>query len=164
MLGCNSPGKPEFDKAVVERPVVKDGKIVFDKDGKAKMEVRTITGRAEIEKLASFFPEMGQGKESSIAGAWKAAYTVRFERDKGEPLTIRTDYKCQQWSEGRGDWEAQSGLKDFMDDLFKKGGAKPNGGDGPNDGADAGWSKPVNGLQGRLVRHPKPKVNSTEIV
>jgi hypothetical protein len=164
MLGCSGPVKLVFDKAVVQRPLIKDGKMVFDSDGKAKMEVSTITDREEVAKLAAFFPGMGQGKESSIAGGWKAGYTVRFERDKGDPLTIRTDDQCLMWSEGQGDWKPKAGLKAFMDDLFKKERPKRDGGDGSNEAADAGWSKPVNGLQGRLVRHPKPTVNSTQII
>jgi hypothetical protein len=119
--GCNAPGKgsSDFTKAVVERAVYKDGGPVFDPSGMAKMERRTITDRDTVAKLASFFPRVGQGKESGIAGGWTAGYWVKFDRaDGGGTVNVTVNHKATTWSEGKGDWDAQPGLQEFLDKLF----------------------------------------------
>jgi hypothetical protein len=146
LLGCavRDEEKPVFDKVEIERLLPLDAK------GKT-----TITDRERIAKLAAFFPERGRGKQSDVFGGWKAAYRLTFRPAKGDPIKIKVDSRGEAWSEGRGDWKAKPGLKEHLDDLFKKDNEKQ---------ARSEWSEPVNGLQGRLVRYAPPRVNKTAII
>jgi hypothetical protein len=146
LLGCGGRYEetPVFDKVEVERLLPLDAK------GKT-----TITDREATAKLAAFFPQMGRGEQTDIFGGWKAAYQLTFHPAKGDPIKIKVDSRGEAWSEGRGDWKAKPGLKEHLDDLFNKDNAKRALGD---------WSKPVNGLRGRLLRYAPPRVNKTEII
>jgi len=122
------------------------------------MESRSETMRADGEtaaKLAAFFPGMAQGKNSNIAGGWRAGYVLTFSPAKGEQIKITVDSDGKTWSEGQGDWRAKSGLKEYLDGLFEKGNEKESKGE---------WSEPVNGLRGRLVRYAPPRLNKTAII
>jgi hypothetical protein len=151
--------------AVVERPLRVNGELVFDDQGKAKRERRTVGG-PQLTKLMAFFPEMGRNRKSPIAGGWKAEYTVRFQGDRGKPfVTVRTNDECSLWSEGQGDWQAKAGLKDYMDELFKRPAPEKKGPDkSPRKQAEDGWSKPVNGLRARLVVVQKEPFNGTPVL
>lgn len=144
LLGCGGRDeeKPVFEKVEIERLLPLKAKATTER-----------TDRETAGKLASFFPGMGQGKNSDIAAGWKAAYRLTFVPAKGDPIKITVDSKGELWSEGRGDWRAKPGLKDFLDGLFQEAADK-----------HAGWSEAVNGLRGRLVRYPRPHVNDTEII
>ena len=121
--GCPHPPKEPaaFVRAVVERPVTRDGRPVFDEGGLVRMERRTVTDREAIATLASFFPGIGQGKESPAAGAWRAGYWVKFERADGRSVTVTVDGDAREWSEGHGDWRAGPGLKEYLDGLLAAG-------------------------------------------
>jgi hypothetical protein len=146
LLGCGGRNEetPVFDKVEIER--------LLPQNAKGKI---TITDRETTAKLAAYFPEMGRGKHSDIAAGWKAAYRLTFIPANGDPMKISVDSEGEAWSEGRGDWKAKPGLKEYLDGLFKKDNEKRALGE---------WSKPVNGLQGRLVRYARPRVDKTEII
>jgi hypothetical protein len=120
LAGCpaRDPGAAAFVKAVVERPVLKDGQPVFDEAGLARMERKTVTDRDAVAKLASFFSGVGEGKQSSIAGGWKGGYWVKFERADGKSVNVTVNDRGSTWSEGHGDWQAMPGLKEYLDQLL----------------------------------------------
>jgi hypothetical protein len=120
MSGCPAPrmSSAVFTRAVVERPVYEDGRPVFDASGMAKLERKTFSDPDTVRELASFFPGVGQGKESRIAGGWKAGYWVKFDRADGSTVNVTVNPKATTWSETRGDWDAEPGLKEFLDRLF----------------------------------------------
>jgi len=146
VLGCGGRNDktPLFDKVEIERllPLNAKGKTI-------------IADRETAARLAAFFPEMGRGEQSDIFGGWKAAYLLTFHPAEGDSIKIKVDSRGEAWSEGRGDWKAKPGLKEHLDDLMKKDTAKRMLGE---------WSKPVNGLRGRLLRYAPPHVNKTEII
>jgi RNA polymerase sigma factor (sigma-70 family) len=158
-------GKIAPQLAVVERPLRIDGNLVIDAQGKAKQERRTVSGR-ELTRLMAFFPAMGQGRKSPVAGGWKAEYTVRFQEKRGRPLaTVRTNSACSLWTEGQGDWKSNPGLKDFMDEFFKRQPPDPQGAEkAPTEQVDDRWSRPVNGLRARLVVVQKEPFNGTPVL
>jgi hypothetical protein len=112
LSGCG-PGnvQPAFEKVEVER--------LLPSGAKAKT---TVTDQATVAKLASFFPGVGQSKQSDIAAGWKAAYRLTFVPATGAPVTARVDSAGEAWTEGRGDWKAQPGLKELLGSLLDKGG------------------------------------------
>jgi hypothetical protein len=148
LLGCGDQNKetPVFGKVEIERLLPLDAK------GKT-----TIQDHETVAKLAVFFPEMGRGKSSDIAGGWVAAYRLKFIPIQGDPVTDSVDPDGEVWSEGngRGDWRAKPGLKGFLNKLFSKEEDKRS---------EGSWSEAVNGLLGRLVRYVPPRVNRTEII
>jgi hypothetical protein len=127
LLGCQSFTKDTSPlvKAVVERPVVREGRPVFDEGGMVRMERKTITAREELDRLASFFPGVGEGKHSGIAGGWKAGYWVKFERADGKSVQLTVNHQGTTWSEGQGDWDAPPGLKEHLDRLLVDGDKTP---------------------------------------
>jgi hypothetical protein len=129
LVGCHAPGTgaADFTRATVERQVVQDGKPVFDPSGMVRMERKTISTREEVAKLVSFFPGMGQGKESGIAGGWRPGYWVKLTRSDGGSVNVTVNDDASVWSEGHGDWKAQPGLKGYLDRLLAEGGDQATG-------------------------------------
>jgi hypothetical protein len=148
VLGCGRPDKegPAFTKVEIQR--------LLPLDSRAET---TINDPATVAKLAAFFPNVGRGAKSDIAGGWAAGYRLRFKPAEGEPVEVRVDSDGKVWTEGRGngDWKAKPGLKEFLDGLLKKKQDQPD---------EAGWSAPVNGLRGRLVRYELPPTGTTPII
>jgi hypothetical protein len=129
LAGCVSHGTGAADsmKAVVERQVFEDGKPVFDPSGMVRMERKTITDRDEVAKLVAFFPGVGRGKESAIAGGWRPGYWVKLTRADGGSANVTVNDDATVWSEGHGDWKAQPGLKEHLDRLLAGGGDQAAG-------------------------------------
>ena len=119
LLGCPGCAKDvAFSKAVVERRVFKDGQPVLDASGKGKTERVTVTDPAEVARLASFFPGVGRGNTSGIAGGWIAGYSIKLDRaDSGGTVNVTVNPDATTWSEGKGDWDAKPGLKEYLDKL-----------------------------------------------
>jgi hypothetical protein len=113
MLGCGRPDKeaPAFTKVEIQR--------LLPLDSKAET---TINDLAAVAKIAAFFPNVGRGAKSDIAGGWKAAYRLTFKPAEGEAVEVRVDSDGKVWTEGRGngDWKAKPGLKEHLDGLLKK--------------------------------------------
>jgi RNA polymerase sigma factor (sigma-70 family) len=122
---------PEFDRAEVTVDLLKQ-----DPPGK---RAKTLTDRAEIAKLVTFFPGVGTGREAPIAGGYVPVARVKLERKGGPTITVQIAPAYEFWSEGKGDWKAKPGLKAHLDQLFE-----------PQFAGEMGWSKPLNHLRGRL--------------
>lgn len=111
VFGCEGCSKetPKFEKAQVERLLPQDAKATT-----------TITDGDTVAQLASYFPGLAQGKESSIAGGWKAGYIVTFKPVQGNPVKVHVHPEGKTWSEGKGDWKAKPGLKEYLDKSLEK--------------------------------------------
>ncbi len=148
-FGCGGPAKdgPRFDKIEVER--------LSPRGGRDKAIV--VTDRETLAQIAGFFPGVGQGKKSDIAGGWRPGYRLKFVPAEGAPILVSVDPDGKVWSEGHGngDWQAKTGLKKYLDDLLARNADRE---------ADAGWSEAVSGLRGRLVRRARPRSNGREII
>ena len=132
LLACSGCARDvTFSKAVVERRVFKDGQPVLDASGKGKTESVTVTDPAEVARLASFFPRVGQGYRSGSAGGWIAGYAIKLDRAGGSgTVNVTVNPEATTWSEGQGDWDAKPGLKEFLDQLVE-GADKAGGKKGP---------------------------------
>ncbi len=79
--------------------------------------VRTlITDTKEVARLSAFFPDMGQGKESSESGVWQPAATIEFELSREFSVLVKVSPNLDNWTEGTGDWT----LKPDFAAYFKK--------------------------------------------
>jgi hypothetical protein len=75
-----------------------------------------ITDPATVQRLVSFFPGVGEGRESDTAGGWEASVRIRLLADDGKTVTISSDF--DDWSEGKGDWKVHGDLGALIADLF----------------------------------------------
>jgi hypothetical protein len=120
LLACPGCGRDvSFSKEVVERRVFKDGQPVLDASGKGKVERVTVTDPAEVARLASYFPRVGQGYRSGSAGGWIAGYSIKLDRAGGGTVNVSVNPETTTWSEGQGDWDAKPGLKEYLDQLVE---------------------------------------------
>jgi len=83
----------------------------------------TLTDKNEVDKLASFFPHVGQGRKSSIAAAWLASVSIQFTSSDGKTAHVNSNYEF--WSEGDGDWPADPEFAKYMETLLEKTKAEP---------------------------------------
>lgn len=70
---------------------------------------------ASANRLATFFPQLGTGKKSRIAGAWMPTVEVNFKAADGAVTHVMSNFEV--WSEGRGDWAAQPGLEVYVSSI-----------------------------------------------
>jgi hypothetical protein len=106
---ANSPSaEGQFVNAVITRYLSYEGRPI-------QPVTTVITKPSELENLSSYFPQMGQGKKSAVAGGWIAFATIEFHR-KGTPksLIARVDPSFELWTEGKGDWPLKAGLRDYF--------------------------------------------------
>src|ERR1035437_1659287 len=81
--------------------------------------VYEINDPQELAKFASFFPQMGKGKKSYIAGGWMSGTDIKLYKADGTVISISVsvndDYNV--WSEGNGDWRVKGDLKTYLNKL-----------------------------------------------
>ena len=106
---------PGFSKATVTMPQDENGKYL---DGDPP-QVITLTDRKDIADLASFFPEVGQGRRAHRAAGWEAGLLIEFERPKGKSVRVSVSGNddLTVWSEGQGDWPVKGDLKAYVATL-----------------------------------------------
>jgi len=73
---------------------------------------------ASANRLAAFFPQLGTGSRSRIAGAWMPTVEVDFKAADGKVTHVMSNFEV--WSEGRGDWAAQPGLEAHVTELRRE--------------------------------------------
>jgi hypothetical protein len=91
--------------------------IFDDARGAINKGPMVIRGPEVIDKLKTFFPQLGSGKKSRIAGAWKRRAVCDFAAEDGTKIKVHTNYK--QWSVGDGDWQVNGDLSAYLDELTK---------------------------------------------
>ncbi len=79
---------------------------------------KAITDEETLAKFVSCFPELGSGRTSSTAGAWKAAVTFQFTNRKGETIKVFSNWT--HWNESKGDWPVKSNLMKLTGELFEQ--------------------------------------------
>ena len=72
-----------------------------------------VADRGWIERLAHFFPDAIQGRESSIAGGWLPKYIIEFEKGGRVALQVLIHPQCRSYA-FRGDWPLAPGLDAFI--------------------------------------------------
>jgi hypothetical protein len=88
-----------------------------DARGQVKKGPTVIRDAKRIDQLKTFFPQLGSGKRSRIAGAWKSLAVCDFEAEGGTKVQVHTNYR--QWSVGDGDWPVNGDLSAYLDQLTK---------------------------------------------
>jgi RNA polymerase sigma factor (sigma-70 family) len=139
------PASPGFTRAEIA--------LNPDDPGKPPKKFKAIIDRVVVAKLAGFFPGVGTGRESPIAGGWIPVASIKFVRQDGKaPVTVNIAPGFDLWSEGPGDWKTKPGLQAFIEQLTNP----------PAAATPQVWSRPMNGLRGRLVLRSRFVDNGTE--
>jgi hypothetical protein len=73
-----------------------------------------------IKTLLAFFPGVGTGRESFIAGGWKTGVEVKMIRADGSTHQVTSDHGYSVWSEGCGDFRLNGSFRDYISTLFAK--------------------------------------------
>lgn len=117
LLGCASMSDPkdapQFTKAEV--------RVVLDRAGKVVNKTVVLDKPAQVGQLVRFFPELGTGRKSGTAGAWKARVIIQFTDDKGNTCKVATNY--EMWNApGQDDWELKRAdqLEKFVEEITKE--------------------------------------------
>ncbi|HET6881311.1 MAG TPA: hypothetical protein VFI31_14210, partial [Pirellulales bacterium] len=76
--------------------------------------------------LATFFPQLGTGKKSRIAGTWMPTVEVQFMAAEGTVTHVASTFDV--WSEGNGDFAAQPGLEAYVSSLRREAASKTHEG------------------------------------
>jgi hypothetical protein len=109
--GCSKPFEPKSATIVV---------VWDDKDNLLeKQKELTITDTGEMQRLASFFPNLGKGRHSISAAKWVASVHISFVGTDGRVVKVVTNYRL--WSEGKGDRHVGSGFAEYVQNLFPEG-------------------------------------------
>jgi hypothetical protein len=104
-LAPKEAGQPkpafEFDRVEVT--------VMIDPHGMAvQPQIRgVVTSGKDVDELASYFPEIGQGKTGDVPAGWDAAAEFKFFDKEGKEFRAWVDIRYQVWSEGNGDWKIQ---------------------------------------------------------
>lgn len=64
-----------------------------------------VNDRKHIDELASYFPEIGQGKTGETPAGWDSAAEFKFFDANGKEFRAWVDIRYQVWSEGNGDFK-----------------------------------------------------------
>ena len=89
---------PKFNKAKITR-------YFKTSEGVPQTNSTEITDPKQLRRLTSFFPGLGEGKESPTAATYKPYARIELSRSDGQKLTVIVDPEFTCWSEGQGDWD-----------------------------------------------------------
>ena len=126
-LGCSKRDTPPFVKAKITIPY-------FPLEGIPPRTEKTITDLEEVNRLASFFTGLGEGRASYVAGGWEIHGKIDFFCSNREVVTVTFD-DFGYWSEsgGNGDWPLPDDFKPYFLKLMKE----------PEQAADNGEQNPT---------------------
>lgn len=79
-----------------------------------KLPIRFVLEGDEAERLAAYFPTVGEQRGSGKPTAWKHAAEVWLVRNDGTDAWVRVGFGYGTWNEGTGDRNARPGLWDFL--------------------------------------------------
>lgn len=118
IVGCSDRATPPNSKEGTVKFNRADVKLVFDDKGQLVNTVQRVIDPKAVEELAAFFPGLGTGKKSRMAGAWMANLQIEFYDADGTRHVVITDYN--DWREGAsGDFQANSGLREYIRRMFE---------------------------------------------
>ncbi|MEX1229643.1 MAG: hypothetical protein WEB58_05365 [Planctomycetaceae bacterium] len=116
--GCTAEQSP-IVKATVTRSYSLEDKNA-DRQLLRPVAVTVVSDPNEAARLASFFPDLGHGRESRRAGPWIQFADIQFERANGEKLSVRVDPHLVDWTEGHGDWPIAQGFGPYFLTLLRE--------------------------------------------
>ena len=81
-----------------------------------------IKDRAEVSKLASFFPKMQEQRISGSRPWWNPAATIIFYRSNDTAVVVNVSSDMRNWVSdvSQGDWPVQGDLREFLSELKNK--------------------------------------------
>lgn len=83
-----------------------------------KLDRVELKDTAKVAALMAFLPDMGKGMQSSNNGMWQTRFRAYFNDKDGKSTTITISPTAEFWSEGKGDWSADSGLRWHLAEMF----------------------------------------------
>jgi hypothetical protein len=125
----DSPPGPDAPPPAVQPAPAPEGKTVGDltkavitrrnaRGEKPKEYHDTVREPQTLKRLASFFPGLGQGKTSPVAGPKPDLARIEFFQAGGKAFTVRVDGQLDVWSEGRGNWALAPEFRDVFVGLL----------------------------------------------
>ena len=96
-------------------------RIVYDPDtARYADRAVVIEDEAELQRLLSFFPGIGQARKSDLAHGSDDAVVVSFTKSDGTTLKVSSDFDF--WNEGCGDWEVSdpNAFRNYIGGLLKE--------------------------------------------
>ncbi len=115
LSGCSKRTVPNFVRAEVT--------IRFPTDANLELGTKVVTDAEKVKRLAAFFPGVGEGRSSSMAGGWTADGTIEFFPSNGKSISVAFDSCFEYWSEypqGDGDWPLADEFRSYLVELMKE--------------------------------------------
>lgn len=100
------------------KPISYASAILTVRDYRPIRSTKITLDAASANRLATFFPQFGTGKDSGIAGTWMPTVEVDFTAADGTVTHVASNFDV--WSEGRGDWPSQPGLEAFVSSIRRE--------------------------------------------
>ena len=111
VMGCQQSA-PEFVGASVD--------VIDLYPGRMRPAHVEVTDASEVNRLASFFPGLGEDRKSGKAGNWMAQVRIEFLTKGGKSLIVLVDPDFECWNEGgHGDWNLSSEFKPYLLKLLE---------------------------------------------
>lgn len=91
-------------------------------EGAPQQDSREITDPKEVNRLASFFPGLGEKRESDYGSGWLKSADIWFYRDAENSVRISVAPALDTWAEGNGEWPVHGPKKfqTYFRTLFAK--------------------------------------------
>lgn len=94
-----------------------DVKLILDEEGRVVNQTMRIEDPKEIERLISFFPNLGKGKHSQKAAGWITLVDINLYKDDETVVNVKSNYKY--WTEGSGDWAVKGDFEKYIQNIFE---------------------------------------------
>lgn len=99
----------ELSSAIVQIRVDENGEFLTRKAAEIP-----VTDPAIVNELLAFFPHVGTGRSSTVAGGWYPGAMVRVYKQDGSELRIFIHPQMNYWHEMQGDWPLHPKFRDFV--------------------------------------------------
>ena len=94
-------------------------KFVMDEHGEFVDRTIHVDMRG-AQELASFFPELGQGRRSPEAGGWISNVEVTFRRPDGTSVHVGSDFDVWTEDNNNGDFPVRGDFRTYARQLFTR--------------------------------------------
>jgi len=118
LLGC---GSQDDDVALVTpSPLAYSSVVIMRVDAAPSPTPVTIRDARTVSQLLEFLGDIRGIEDALPPGGWEGKYSLVFDGDEGDRISITTSYDDEYWSSGKGDRRIlKSGLSQFLDSILE---------------------------------------------